>query len=228
VWLLIQDIGLFGFAAAVWLSVKLFLFPKNLQASAKIPAAYHMDLSFSAVPQKFASLAEDVSPRILTLWYVYPLPIVSGTVALLICAGLFLYWWHGNGGSRLRWDTARLVTVLTVVLLMLPMFPSWYRLLPSCTASFCFWSHDCPAGVLELRANCPQSYLPALLKRRAWNRGDCYAICSLGCFVAAMNNTQNALNSYLEFAFIKAQIAGAKIGNQSNPHRPATIWLNRL
>jgi hypothetical protein len=75
-----------------------------------------------------------------------------------------------------------------------------------------------------------QSHLPALLKRRAWNRGIAIAICSLGCFVAAMNNTQNALNSYLEFAFIKAQIAGAKIGNLERIHivqpRSGSIGFN--
>src|SRR5262249_2053221 len=180
-------------------------------AASAVPVGYRMDhLDFSTVPQRLVLLVQDMSPRVLMLWYIYPLPSLSTVVALLLCAGLFIYWWRGNDGSPLMWD--RLVTVLSVMVLLLCA-----NILFLISSAFflyrIFFVFGAMIGLLAFWSSeqiVRQSHLPALFGYRRCSSWIAITICSLGCIVAAVNNIQNALNSYLEFAFVKAQIAGAK------------------
>jgi len=209
-WLMLRDVGFFTVAAGIyWSFAKFLLFPRDPNA---VAAAYSSNLVLSGLPSKLAGFVRVELPRVLALWYLYPNPVLFGGITLLAATGLGLYMWRGGEPTGRQWNPARLVTGAGIFVLLLASIGPFLS-----TSAFFLYRIFFVLGslfVLLLYWSAVQivSYVPkvrvAQLRSGVWIAG---AICAAGCCLASRNTILNVMNSYVELAFIQAQIAAAPV-----------------
>jgi hypothetical protein len=210
--LLVRDGLFFALAAGLyWCVAKLTLFPHDAASIASVPVAYRASLSLSGAIAKLGSFSTDVLGRVLALWFLYPSRVLSGAIELVVGIGLLVYLWRGSRETDPPPVATRVVTAVGILALLLAV-NSLYLL----TAAFflyriffgfagmivllLFW------GSAQIGVHRGISHLLGVRNGPAWAA---IGICGIACSVTCIDTTRNALNSYLEFAFVKAQIAAS-------------------
>jgi hypothetical protein len=227
VWRVVRDILFFSIAALVYFTVaKLALFPRSPAAIARMPEWYRPVLAFGGIGKRFLQLVYEDFPRVLTLWHIYPSRILVTFFLFALAAGVFFWWRQPAPRSERTWDGSRAVTVLTPLLLLLVANVP-YLLIPALFLHRLFFASSAML-LLLLFWSATQIVggkgLAVIFGARRIQDWIAIAVCGVGCLIASINTTLNALNSHLEFAAVKGQIAAARDRNVERIHvvRPRT------
>lgn len=208
----VRDGLFFGLAAGLyWWIAKATLFPSDPAVIARMQPAYRASLSLSGAVAKLGSFSTDVLPRVMALWFLYPSRVQSGMIELVVGIGLLLYVWRGSKEADPPPVATRVVTAAGILALLLAV-NSLYLLTAAFFLYRIFFAFSA-AIVLLLVWGIAQigvrSGIPNLLGVRTGPSWAALGICGIACTVMCINTTRNVLNSYLEFAFVKAQIAAS-------------------
>src|ERR1017187_8237837 len=218
---LLRDAGFLGVTAALYWSIaKLALFPHDPAMIARMPAAYRPNLDISGIPGRFAFLLDGISPKLLTLWYVYPSQLLVACVLMVMCVGLSLYLWRGNGQGVRKWHRHQLLAVLTVIVLLFASAGP-FLLLPATFLYSLFFATGAMIVLLLFWSGTQIIVHTRLVRLFRDGRGAGsigIAICAAGCIIAAITTTVNVQNSFLELAYFKAQIAAVRDGDIQRVH----------
>src|ERR1035438_4177142 len=206
--LLVRDGLFFGLAAALyWCIAKVALFPHD---AASVAPAYRSTLSFSGAVAKLGSFSTDVLGRVLALWFLYPSLVLSGAIELVVGIGLLLYLWRASKEADPPPFATRVVTAVGILALLVAV-NSLYLLTPAIFLYRIFFAFAASIvllvywGSAQIGVHSGISNLPGV-RNGPWAA---IAICGVACSVTCITTTRNVLNSYLEFAFVKAQIAAS-------------------